>query len=566
MRVGKQMVNKRAKGVLVSYSGYPYTPSSLMPDNGLANLAGSLKREGHEVIVLDFGTVETIRNLYPRHISEKIKPIYKKISEGGKPTISDKVKIFYLNFELERYQKKQIREISRYIENMANEFEADFVGLKLWNGDGFSGSISIAEYLKIANPRIKIFTGGPHADLFKELIMKKTGYIDAIAYGDGENIICKLAEYAAGDRKDLSEVPNVIYRNGNGKIKTNKMELITDLNSLPEPLYDEDVYPFMKGGQKIKIVTLDESRGCPFGCYFCAQPAKSGHYTRTKSPEKIVREINHIIERYGINVFRYAGSSTPGKLMLDVAKILKEKGIKVMYTSFAEANLLNDEEEMRFLRESGLVSLFFGIESGRQRMLDSVYKCLKVEVLKKALMASRKADIYTVGSLIYPLPGETPETTEETLHFLEETKPDSVPVQFAGLYPGTPWFSHPEKYGFQVNRDKYPERVMDYKIKLLFPPSMWKDPGYRIDGKKFKQFSRETMRMIKDIEEIGILTGISDDQFLMAAFACMTPKEFRDKNREYFFTGDYEKIGEIVEKINRSIHEFSFLRRLEARE
>ena len=553
------MVNKRAKGVLVSYSGYPYTPSSLMPDNGLANLAGSLKREGHEVIVLDFGTVETVRSLYPRHISEKIKPIYKKISEGGKPTLSDKAKILYLNFELERHQKRQIREIARYIENMANEFDADFVGLKLWNGDGFTGSISIAEYLKKANPNIKIFAGGPHADLFKKLIMKKTQSIDLIAYGDGEDIVCRLVEYAAGDRKDLSEVPNVIYRDGKGEIKINRMELITDLNSLPEPLYDEDMYPSMKGDKKIKIITLDESRGCPFGCYFCAQPAKSGHYTRTKSPEKIFREIKHIIERYGINVFRYAGSSTPGKLMLDVAKILKDKGIKVMYTSFAEANLLNEEEEMKFLKDSGLVSLFFGIESGSQKMLDSVHKCLRIEVLKKALNASSKAGIYTVGSLIYPLPGETPETTEETLRFLEETKPDSVPVQFAGLYPETPWFSDPAKYGFQVDRDRYARRVMDYKIKLLFSPVMWKDPGYKIDGKKFKKFSRETMRMIKDIEEIGILTGISDDQFLMAAFSGITPEEFRDKNREYFFTGDHEKIGEMIEKINRNIREFNYL-------
>ena len=88
---------------------------------------------------------------------------------------------------------------------------------------------------------------------------------------------------------------------------------------------------------------------------------------------------------------------------------------------------------------------------------------------------------------------------------------------------------------------------------------MRKDPGYRIAGKKFKGFSKETMHIIKNIEGIGILTGISDDQFLMAAFAGMTPKEFRDKNREFFFTGDYEKIGEMVEKINENISKFSLL-------
>lgn len=547
------MVNQMARGILISYSGYPYTPSSLMPDNGLANLAGSLKREEHEVMVLDFGTVETIRKLYPRNISDKIKPVYKKLSEGEKATPSDKLKILYLNYELEKHQKKQVREIAHHIEKAVNEFGADFVGFKLWNGDGFKGSLSIAEYLKKANPDLMIFAGGPHADLFKDMILKRTRCIDVVAYGDGEDIICRLAEYATGDRKDLSRIPNVIYRDSNGEIKINEMEMIHDLDSLAEPVYDEDVYPSMAGNQKIKIVSIDESRGCPFGCYFCAQPLKSGNNTRTKSKEKIVREITHIIERYGINAFRYAGSSTPGKLMIGVARILIEKGIKVRYASFAEANLLNDKKEMEFLKASGLIALFFGMESGSQKMLDSIHKCLKVEVLKKALMASKKAGIYTVGSLIYPLPGETPETRAETLRFLEETEPDSVPVQFAGLYPGTPWFTNPEKYCFQVNKNKYPGRIMDYKIKLLFPPTMWKDPGYKIDEKKFKEFSRETMKMIKDIEEMGILTGISDDQFLMATLAETGPEEFRNINREYFFTGDHEKIGEMVEKINKNI-------------
>jgi radical SAM superfamily enzyme YgiQ (UPF0313 family) len=526
-----------------------------MPDNGLANLAGSLRREGHDAIVLDFGTVETIKLLYPPEIGVKVRPIYRKISEGKKLSFAEKAKMLYLNHELERHQKKQVGKISASIERTANEFGADFVGLKLWNGDGFTGSVCIANYLKKRNPRLKIFAGGPHADLLRELIIRKHDCFDAVAYGDGEEAICQLAEFSTGERKDLSGIPNIIYRDAGGEIKTNEAKWISDLDSLPDPIYDQDLYPSMEGYQKIKIITLDESRGCPFGCYFCAQPAKSGSFTRTKSPERTSAEISRLIQKYGIRAFRYAGSSTPGKLMAEVAQILKEKGIKVTYTSFAEANLLNSEEEMKLLRDSGLVSLFFGMESGSQKMLDGIHKCLKVDVLRKALDASKEAGIFTIASVIYPLPGESASTREETLRFLCDTVPDSVPVQFPGLYPGTPWFADPEKYGFLVNMQKYPERVMDYKIKLLFPPSLWKDPGYRIDGEKFREFSRETMEMIMDIEKIGILTGVSDDQFLMAQLAGMTPKEFRDKNRECFLAGDYEKIAEMVEGINRNVIE-----------
>ena len=54
-----------ARVLLVSYAGYPCTPSSLIPDNGLASLAGALIESGHEVRVLDFSTVNTLRRLFP---------------------------------------------------------------------------------------------------------------------------------------------------------------------------------------------------------------------------------------------------------------------------------------------------------------------------------------------------------------------------------------------------------------------------------------------------------------------------------------------------------------------
>ena len=80
-----------AKGILVSYSGYPYTPSSFMPDNGLANMAGSLKRDGHETLILDFGTVDPLITHFPDEIGERIRTIYRKISGGENPSLKHKL-------------------------------------------------------------------------------------------------------------------------------------------------------------------------------------------------------------------------------------------------------------------------------------------------------------------------------------------------------------------------------------------------------------------------------------------------------------------------------------------
>jgi hypothetical protein len=65
-----------------------------------------------------------------------------------------------------------------------------------------------------------------------------------------------------------------------------------------------------------------------------------------------------------------------------------------------------------------------------------------------------------------------------SLEMLLEMRPDSVPVQFPGVVPGTPWWNDPERYGFSFDAEEMTRVGLDYKIKLLFPPSMWEEPPY----------------------------------------------------------------------------------------
>jgi hypothetical protein len=44
------------KSILINYNGYPSSPMNLMPDNGLANLAGTLISNGHQAIILGYVT------------------------------------------------------------------------------------------------------------------------------------------------------------------------------------------------------------------------------------------------------------------------------------------------------------------------------------------------------------------------------------------------------------------------------------------------------------------------------------------------------------------------------
>ena len=158
------------RSILISYAGYPYTPSSLMPDNGLANLAGALIEAGHKTLILDYGAIDTMRRLYPPWISAKSRPIYQRLLDGsGKaPGVSfkDALSLKYLNYKLERHQKRVVSEIADEIAGKIRELRPDFIGFKLWNGDGFTGSIAIAERMRREFPSLKIFAGGPQVEIF----------------------------------------------------------------------------------------------------------------------------------------------------------------------------------------------------------------------------------------------------------------------------------------------------------------------------------------------------------------------------------------------------------------
>jgi len=531
--------------------------SSLLPDNGLANLAASLLANNHEVKILDYGTVNTIKRLkIPEKEGKELYELGRKIAvdlQQKKKANEDEVaELHSLEAKLEGVQQEKTRGIAKEIVRIIGEESADFVGLKLWNGDGFTGSLMIAEELKKAYPDLPIFGGGPHVDWFKEAILQETRNIDALAYGDGEETIVLLAEYVQGKRK-LEDIPNLIYKK-NGDIKTTPVKWIEDLNVLPLPVYDPEVYPAMQGNQKVKILILDESRGCPYSCAFCIHPKKSGNKWRKKSKEKIVDEMAEFINKYGLNVFMLAGSTTPPNLLKEVAVEILKRGLDVEYATFGNFRVTNPDD-YKLLRKSGCYAIFFGLESGSEKLLEkAMNKKTSLEKIKRALIAAKEAGIYTIASVIYPSPFETEETRKATLDLLLETRPDSVPVQFPGLIPGSQWTENPERYDFEIkNKEEYIKTLLHYKVRSLFPPILWDSLPYRCNGMNFLDMVIESSKLVQEIEQNGILTSIPQDLALIIKQLRITPQKFRDMHRTSFLTGDYKTVADMAERINKNI-------------
>lgn len=543
--------------LLVNYAGYPYAPNSLMPDNGLANLAGALLSAGCEVEILDYGTVGTLRRLSDPELHRHLASAW-GVLRGKGGGVAGRLRQLGALAGLRRYERARVRLQDRVVAEIAAEVVArvkvrgvDAVGFKLWNGDGIEGSAAIAAAIRRECPGVRLFGGGPQMDVFTDLVADTFPVFDALVYGEGEETVVRLAEEGRNPGA-WPAIPNLIYREEHGSVRTTPAGVIADLDRLPMPAYSEEVYPAMRGDEKIKIIVVDESRGCRNECAFCIHPVKSHRSIRLKSIQRLMEEIDRLGRVPGVSTFRFAGSCTPYSLLNGFAAEVIRTGRKVSYVSFAH---IRDSAEADFalMRRSGCEVLAFGIESGSQRILDRMRKGVSTASIPETLRRVRDAGLISVGSLIVPAPGEDAASEAETLALLELGRPDVVTVQTPVVMPRTDWYENPDRYGVVFHdhdREGYRRTGLSWKVKLLLPPTMWADLPVRIDGRSYRSLLRDTQAFGKRLAALGMPTGISDDLYLMSRKVGMEAVAFRDEAIQAFFTGDAGGVAALAARVN----------------
>jgi len=546
----------------VSYVGYPNEAFNLIPDNGLANLAACLLRAGHQTTIWDCSTISTMRELFPYHEKEELKRlvgnVMKAVRKGHKPDEVDLKAYYALEDRIDCFQIEKVRQLGRKMAERVRQDRLDFVGFKLWSGPGLVGSVMLAEEIVKANPSVKIFGGGPQVDWFMERTFEVAADFDVLACGEGEEAIVHLAEYTEGKRQ-LEDVANAIYRERNGRPVLNPQKRVEDMDSLPLPCYSEDVYPAMKGDEKIKVVLLDESRGCPNDCHFCIHPIKSGHRRRPASAAAFVDRLQQLMDAHGFCAFRFAGSNPPVGLRNGIAAEIVRRGMDVSFSGFAHVRGL-DMIDFGLLKEAGCRALAFGVESGSQRILDSsMNKHVKVEEIRKALLSCKHAGIAAVATVIVPAPHETEETKEETFRLLCETKPDMTTVSYPVMTLGTAWDRGKERFGFDIED---PERLcrdmMTYRVNVLAPAILWRPlKGYGLNGKSFREIGLETAVFVQRLKKAGLPTQAFDHVFLFSEHAGMHPTEFGSLTSRLMTSGEAEEMEAVVARINANVREKS---------
>ncbi|MBN2495469.1 MAG: radical SAM protein [Deltaproteobacteria bacterium] len=542
-----------ARGLLVSFAGYPVMISSFFPDNGLASLAGTLLAHGHEVKVLDFNTSDSLVGLVPAERSRQLEELMPLLSG---PTDREAQTLFYeideaLDADLILFAREMADRLTAEVEAQ----KSDFIGFKLWSGDGFVASVRAAEMLKHRFPAIRVYGGGPAVLYSEETIFEYTGAFDALVDGEGEEAIIGLAESISGSR-DLADVPNLILRDG-ASIRRTARSFVVDLDELALPSYSPEVYPSLRGDRQIKLFVIDESRGCPMGCAFCTHRNATGRRWRTKSSRRFLNEAESLNRDFGCSQIRLGGSYTPMSFFEGIIDCVGRNGTSFHFSGFAHPDGI-PLDRVEDMATAGCRSLFFGVESFVPADQEMLGKRIEPQHAVNAIRKCQEAGIVPGIAMIVPLPGQSPSAREKNLSNLLELAAAGaalVMVTIPGLLPRTPWFQERSRYGFKLNvaEDEYRSLLSQYKIRHVLPPAMWEPLPYELDGNRFQQICGICASFQSELTKEGILTNIPDELVLVAESRGESLGACREWHREMLLKMDACRWSGLIADTNRSL-------------
>lgn len=540
--------------LLINYAGLPYALEGMIPDNGLAAIAATLIDNGHSTKILDFFNFEQYKKDFPRQLAPDILRVYMSIDASTQrkqyPDERDIAAIKELDRAAETHLRKRLESVVQDITSEVEREKPDFAGFKLFMGPGFRHSVTIAEKLKQRFPDLPLIAGGPQVDAFREMIFGFTEVFDVLCFGEGEVSIVPLAD-ALKNGRSLKGIPNVAYKQGS-EIVINPVSRISDLSTLPLYNFDHGTYPSMK--DKVLYYYIEASRGCDNSCFFCCHKNKNGS-RREMSAEEFVDRIVAMRGRYGFSVFREAGSNTSGMTRTAIAREIINRQLSFRHSAFAYVSDI-EEEGIRTFKDSGGISLLFGIEALEQGILSrTMGKKTTVEEIEKAFAYCKKHGVKDVASLIYPCPGASDKQMADSLKKLVELRPYAMSSYLPFLLQKTPWAANPSRFGFEPTGD-VASSMRDYLPKLCIPPILWDPLPYRINGRSFEGpdgYAMQANNFVVDTASAGILVQTVDSMIVLADLLGMDAADYRKQELGLFAAGNFDAVQGMMQEMNRRV-------------
>ncbi len=348
------------------------------------------------------------------------------------------------SFHVNEYSSKEIENNLMQIDKSLHPFydkkisdeihKHQVLGISVCYSSQLIPALSLCRYVRRYAPQTIIVLGGSHITSIADALNNSSlcSLFDQLIVGPGEERLLELAERyestCCSMKKDFGT--NALHARWN--------DLINYRYLSPE-----------------LVIPLCVSRGCYWGkCSFCNHETLYEGAYQVSSIEDTIQYINKVREQTGSKYFTFVDSVLPLTWLEQLSKETADMDI------CWEACTRLDKTEIDFsvLYKGGCRLLRFGLESGSQKVLNSMRKGIALDNAASILKQCFSAGISTFLYFFAGFPGENDSDSQLTINFITS---NSQYINFANgggvfyLGKGSFIYNNPKQFNISILRDDY---------------------------------------------------------------------------------------------------------------
>jgi len=157
---------------------------------------------------------------------------------------------------------------------------------------------------------------------------------------------------------------------------------------------------------------------------------------RYRSAKNIVDEIELLRERYGSNglYFREDLLTANTKKLLQLCDEMKKRNLDLPWLCESRVDTVS-RSKLKKMKSAGCKAIWFGCESGSQKVLDYINKEISISQIEKTFQWCKELGIITGAAFVNGFPGETVEDSYKTVELAKKIKAN---YSWVRIYIGSP--------------------------------------------------------------------------------------------------------------------------------